>query len=498
MSTYEDLIKYSKKLRNIENAIYLLAWDERTYMPKGAVDGRSKTKAELSQMYHEKMTSDKMKKMIDELNKRSVNDSLDDIQRAAVREMTRGFDRRYKIPDELIREIAVTSSKGQSAWDVAKEKSDFDHFLPYLKKHVELQQEKAGYIGYENEPYDALIDGYEPGFTAKKIKNIFDPMKKKLSNFVDSIIDSSKIIGEGVFEGKSFDIEKQKILSEEIAKDFGYDFEHGRLDETTHPFTMGMDDDVRITNRYDDSNLSSLYSLMHETGHALYEQGLPEEWYGHPLGKRISMGYHESQSRMWENFVGRSEEFMDYLYPKLVKSFPSLKEHTKQEFYEAINQVKPSFIRVDADEVTYNLHIALRFDIELGFFRDEIEAGEADVVWQNKMDEYLGIVPEDPAEGVLQDIHWSSSQFGYFPSYALGNLYASQIFDTALEGISTLPKDISGGRFNSLREWLRDEIHSHGRRYLAEEMTNKLTGETLSEDYYLTYLKEKYSPIYEL
>ena len=498
MSTYDDLIEYSKKLRKIERAISLLHWDERTYMPDGAVEGRSETIAELSQLYHKKITSDKVKKMLDELNKPSVNDSLNETQRIEVREMTRDFKRRYKVPDELVKEIAKTSSTAQSAWEKAKEKSDFEHFLPHLEKHVKLQKERAEYIGYENEPYDALVDGYEPGFTAKKIKSIFDPMKKKLAPVAESILEKDYTPGEGVFDDKIFDIEKQQELCETIAREIGYDFEHGRLDKTVHPFTIGMDDDVRITNRYDSHNLSSLFSLMHEAGHGMYEQGIPSELYGHPIGQRISMGYHESQSRMWENFVGRSKEFVDYLFPKLTDRFPSLTDHDKDEFYEAVNRVKPTFIRVEADEVTYNLHIALRFDIELGLFRDEIEPEETQTIWQNKMDEYLNIVPEDPSKGVLQDIHWSSGQFGYFPSYALGNLYAAQIYDTVNDEISNLSENIANGQFSTLLNWLRENIHQHGRKYLASEMTERLTGEDINEDYYIEYLKNKYDPIYGL
>lgn len=494
MTDFDDLLELSNELNNLRKALYLLEWDERTYLPEGAVNGRSETKAELSKMHHNTLTSDKMKKTLEDLEKKK--DSLNEEQRAAVREMKRDFERKYKIPDSLVEEMSKTSTKAQKAWEKARNNSDFEEFLPHLKKQVELKKEMAEHVGYENEPYDVLIDEYEPGFTAKKVKSIFDPMKKKLSGVVDGILDTDYEPGEGVFEGKTFSIKKQKELGREIAESFGYDFSHGRLDETVHPFTIGMDDDVRITNRFTEKNLSSLFSLMHETGHALYEQGLPEEWFGHPLGQRISMGYHESQSRLWENFVGRNENFMSYLFPKLVDKFPQLEDHSRREFYERMNRVEPSFIRVEADEVTYNLHIALRFDIELGLFRGDIEPEETEVIWQNKMDDYLGIVPEDPAKGVLQDIHWSAGQFGYFPSYALGNLYAAQIFDTASSSIDGLKQNLENGEFGPLLDWLRDNIHRHGRKYRASEMTERVTGEDLNEDYYIDYLKDKYDPIY--
>ncbi|MEF8832688.1 MAG: carboxypeptidase M32 [Candidatus Thermoplasmatota archaeon] len=498
MSTYEDLLEISKQLRNIQRSLFLLAWDERTYMPEGAVEGRSESKAELSQIYHKKLTSEKTKKVIDELNKESAQADMDEVQKAAVREMTRDFERKYKIPDELIKEMSKVSTKAQSAWEKAREKSDFELFLPHLEKQIELKKEVAEYIGFENEPYDALVDEYEPGFTAEKIENVFGPMKKELSSLATDIFSKELEPGEDVFEGNKFNVEKQKKVCKEVAEQLGYDYEQGRLDEAVHPFTMGMDDDVRITNRYDEDNLNSLFSLMHETGHALYEQGLPSEWYGHPLGQRISMGYHESQSRMWENFIGRSKEFIDYIFPKLRDEFPSLEENTKESFYKRTNRVKPTFIRVEADEVTYNLHIALRFDLELGLFRDEIEPEETKTVWENKMDEYLDIVPDDPANGVLQDIHWSAGQFGYFPTYALGNLYAAQIYDTAEHEINGLKSEIAIGNFDELRNWLRENIHEHGRKYKAEEMTKRLTGEGLDAKYHIDHLEDKYSPIYDI
>ncbi len=498
MSAFDDLLEISNKLRNIQRAQYLLAWDERTYMPEGALEGRSETKSELSQIYHQKLTSEKTKKCIEKLNKESAQAEMDEVQKAAVREMTRDFERRYEVPDELIKKSSRISTKAQSAWEKAREKSDFEKFLPHLEKQIELKKEIAEYIGYENEPYDAHIEEFEPGFTAEKIEGIFEPMKKELSSMASEIFSKDLQPGEDVFKGEKFDVEKQKKIGREIAEEFGYDYDHGRLDEAVHPFTIGMDDDVRITNRYDEENLNSLFSLMHETGHALYEQGLPSDWYGHPLGRRISSGYHESQSRLWENFVGRSKEFWNYLFPKLREEFPQLKDTSKENFYKMINRIEPTFIRVDADELTYNLHIALRFDLELGLFRGEIEPEETKTAWENKMEEYLDIVPEDPSKGVLQDIHWSSGQFGYFPSYALGNLFAAQIFDTAQEEIDGLKNKIGQGEFQSLRDWLKENIHQHGRMYKSEEMTKRLTGEGLNEEYHIEHLKEKFGDIYGL
>ncbi|MFW6176079.1 MAG: carboxypeptidase M32 [Thermoplasmatota archaeon] len=498
MSTFDDFMELSKKIKHLRRYQSLAGWDERTYMPEGSVEGRSDMKATLSSLIHKKLTSERMKKYLNELNKPSVHDELDEVQKAQVREMQRQFDKNYKVPDDLVREIAKTASKAQKAWERSYKKSDFQEFLPYLEKQVELYKKKAEYIDYENEPYDAHLDTYEPGLTAEKVERVFDPMKKKLSSFVERIFETDIIPGEGVFDGKKFDADAQFEISKKITKQIGFDYNQGRLDEAVHPFTIGMEDDVRITNRYNEEDLSSLFSAMHEAGHGLYEQGFPPELYGTPICNGVSMGFHESQSRMWENFVGRSREFIDYLYPMLTEHYPSLKEHSEEEYYRAINRIKPSFIRVEADEATYNLHIALRFDIELGMFRDEIEPEETKTIWENKMDDYFGIVPEDPSKGVLQDIHWSAGQFGYFPSYALGNLYAAQIFDQAQDEMNSVRDKFSDGEFSHLLDWLRDNIHQYGRQYEPEDMITKLTGERLSEDYYIEYLKDKYSPIYGL
>lgn len=495
---YDKLIQIFKKLRYLQRAISLLEWDARTYLPDGAVKGRSETKGYLHKLHHKKLTSEEVKKALQELNRPEVKDSLSEIERANVREADRAFNRAYNVPEDLVEEISKASSVGQDAWKKARDKSDFEEFLPHLEKNVRLQKEKAEYINYEDEPYDALLDEYDPGMTSKRVEEIFEPMKKKLSKIVDKLISQDIEPGKGVFKGKTFSVDKQEKLSLRIAEDLGYDLEHGRLDKTVHPFTIGMDDDVRITNRYNKDDLSSIFSLIHETGHALYEQGLDPQFYGMPIGKHVSMGYHESQSRLWENFIARSRPFIDYLFPLLKEKFKNLGSHSSKEFYERINRVEPTYIRVEADEVTYNLHIALRFEIELGLFREEIEPKETEVVWQNKMEEYLGIRPEDPALGVLQDIHWSAGQFGYFPSYALGNLIAAQLFDTMQDEIDTLEKDISNGEFAKILDWLRENIHTKGRKHLAPELTKKLTGEKLKPKYHIDYIKDKFYSIYQV
>ncbi len=496
MKAYKELLDISSELRDLERTLSLLAWDERTYMPRGSVKGRSEMRATLYKIHHKLLTSDRLKRCIDELNKPSNFDQLDQIQKASLREMTRDFERTYNVPDELIQRIAKASSEGQSIWESARSQSDFDMFLPYLKKNIELRKEFASYIDYENEPYDALLDQFDPGSTAKWVEKVFAPMKKKLSRIVDDIASLDHVPGEGIFKGKQFPVNTQISLCKRLAEDIGFDFNRGRLDDTVHPFTVGMDYDVRITNRYDPGNLSSLYSLLHEAGHGMYEQNIDPDLFGTPIGKYVSMGFHESQSRTWENFVGRSRAFMEYLYPILTDEFTSLRDSSEEDLYGALNRVEPSLIRVEADEVTYNLHIALRYDIELGLFRDEIEPEETEVVWQNKMEQYLGIVPSTAAEGVLQDVHWSAAQFGYFPSYALGNLYGAQIFDTVRREIPSLDGLMSHGDFEKLRNWLVNNIYIQGRKHLAPDMLKMLTGEDVNENYLIDYIKKKYSGIY--
>ncbi len=498
MSTYEKFEEIMGTIRNLEKSITILTWDERTYMPEGAVNGRSEMKKTLSQLKHKKLTSDKMKKLINELNKPSINSKLDDIQKAAVREMTRKFERNYNIPDELIMEISKQSSKAEKKWEKAKEKSDFDIFLPHLKKQIELHKKKAEYIDYENEPFDALLDEYQPGLTAKKVEDLFNPTIKKLKKFIDRLLSEGKKSERDIFKGKKFDVNKQIKLCKEITNKMGFDYQHGRLDEIAHPYTFGIEDDVRITNSYSKENVGSIFSAMHEAGHGLYEQGISEDIYGTCLSYPLSLGYHEGQARFWENIVGHSREFIDYLFPKLKRSFPQLKEYSAQEYYESINSVGRSLVRIESDEVTYTLHIGLRFDIESGLFRDEINPEELNEVWNNKMEEYVGLRPKDPSKGVLQDVHWSIGLFGLFPNYALGNMYASQIFKQIEKDIPDVKNKFREGQFEDLLSWLKENIYKYGRRYRPDEMTKKLTGEPLNHKYYINYLEDKYKSIYDL
>ena len=494
---YENFLEYYGKLADLRETKALLSWDERVYMPKEAVEGRSRTKATLSRLIQSELTSEEMKGFIDQLNKESAQAELDEEQKANVREATREFEKAYKVPDDLIEEISKTSSMSRSAWVESKEKEDFQEFLPWLEKTIGLQKEKAEHIGYEDEPYDALLDIYEPGMKTRQIEKIFSKLKDGLIPIVDKLKDVEGYSLE-ISKDKDFGPEKQEDLSQEIVKDLGYDFQKGRLDTAEHPFTIGMEKDTRITNRYNRENIHSIFSAIHETGHAIYKQNIPDDFARKPIGKEVSTGFTEGQARLWENQIGRSKEFIDYTYPKIQDRFSQFDKIPLNKFHKSINQVSSTPIRVNADEVTYNLHILLRFEIEIGLFRGEILPEEIPQVWENKMEEYLGITPDSPAEGPLQDVHWSTGAFGYFPTYSLGNLYAAQIFDTMQDEVSNIHKNIEKGEFPSITEFLTRKIYRHGRKYRPNELVKMVTGEKLNEKYFINYLKDRYYPVYGL
>jgi len=493
MSVYEEFIGYVKELYDLRKASDLLEWDQETYMPPKSVEGRGYALATLSGVYHEKLTS---KKMGEYLKKLEIEKDLTEEQKANVREIKRIYEKKTKVPLKLVKEITKTSSLGTEAWARARKKSDFKIFQPYLEKMVSLKKDFAEAIGYEDKAYDVLIDDFEPYTTVKDIDPVFSGLRKNLVPIVKKITESETKIKDIL--NQSFDVDKQKNFGIQIIKDMGFDLEQGRLDSSAHPFTSGSCDDVRLTT-FKEGRGFHLFAMMHEAGHGLYEQGYKKEHYRTPMAEAISLGYHESQSRMWENLIGRSRFFWKYYYPKLQKDFPEqLKKYSLEDFYRAINIVKPSFIRVDADETTYNLHILLRYDMEKNLFDDKIDAKEAPETWNQKMEEYLGIVPENDAAGVLQDIHWSQGLFGYFPTYTLGNLYSVQLFNQIKKDVLGFEEKISKGNLSDLKKWLNKNVHEHGKLYSAKELTKKLTGEALNPEHFIKYLKEKFESIYNI
>lgn len=494
----EELYGIIKKAAILSSCAGVLEWDERTYMPNKGAAHRGDQKALLSGMIHELFTSPRVGELISNAEAAGITNDITSTDAVNIRELRRQYDKNVKIPKSLVEELARVTTLAESAWIEARKKRDAREFLPWLEKVIELKRQQAKAVGYKNEPYDALLDDYEPGETAQNIRKVFEGLKPQLVELVGAIAKSKRKPNVEILE-REYPIEKQAILGKIASATIGFDLEGGRIDITTHPFCSGLGPgDTRITTRYNLNHLGqAFFGIMHETGHALYDQGLETRHYGLPMGDAISLGIHESQSRMWENLVGRSRSFWVYFFPMVQKMFwESLGDVNLDEFYFAINDVRPSFIRVEADEVTYNLHILLRFEIEHAIFSGELKTVDIPGVWNEKFKSYFGITPPDDAQGCIQDVHWSSGLIGYFPTYTLGNLYASQFFAKAKKDIGNLDEQFERGQFGQLLGWLRKHIHCHGQRYRAEELVKRVTGESLNPSYLIKHLKEKYTPLY--
>lgn len=497
MPALEELKARLVELAHLKSTIAVLNWDAEVYMPTGAINSRSQTLSYLSQLLHDKFLDKEFVKILKQASKQK---SLSEHDEALIREVQREFKREKKLPSEFVATLAETTSKSSHVWAKARKESDFKIFQPYLKKIVDLKRREADYVGFKKSPYDALLDSFEPGFTAEEAWQILEEVKDFLVPLLKKIKASTVKIDPQIIHGH-FDITKQHEFNQRITKKIGFDYDLGRLDRSTHPFTTGFHPhDVRITTRYyEEDVLSALMSSMHEAGHGLYEQGLSHDHFGTPLGESASLGIHESQSRLWENMVGRSKPFWDYLYPQVQAEFPKpFKKVVLKDFYQVLNMVNPALIRVEADEVTYNLHVIIRFEIEKELIEGSISVKDLPEIWNSKIKDYLGVDVPDDAHGVLQDIHWSSGLFGYFPTYTLGTLYAAQLYAAAKQQLPQLEGDIARGEFSSLREWLRSHIHLHGKRYPAAELMQSATGQPISTQPYRDYITNKYSQLYKI
>lgn len=486
------------ELSYLNSANALLQWDQEVHMPDQAVEARSKTSSNLSKLIHEKLLSDEFEQLIEPAKEMLDQAQLEDEDAAIVREAYREYEREKKLPAEFVEELSETTSKAQKAWKQAKQDQDFEKFQPHLEKIVELKRKEADLVGYEGSPYNALLDIYEPYLTIEKLEPVLAQLKDFLIPFLERIQSSETTIDDSLVNQK-FPIDAQKEFSTEIIEALGFDLEQGVLGESVHPFTLSLHPtDVRFTSKFDEDNLlMSIGSSIHEAGHALYEQGLPAENFGTPLGEAVSLGIHESQSRIWELMVGQSKEFWQHFYPKLKNKFPDKLDGTDySDFYPIVNKVEPGLIRVTADEVTYNLHIILRYELERGLIEGDIEVEQLPSLWDKKMEEYLGVEVPNVAEGVLQDVHWSFGNIGYFPTYTLGTLYAAQFFSQAEAEIDDLEGKIAQGKFDQFRSWLRENIHIHGKYYKPNQLAQEVTGEELNPDYFIDYLENKYSDLY--
>lgn len=490
-----EVKSYIGEIEKLTKAIGLLYWDMKTYMPKKSLDTRAGVLEYLSEQEFKLTTGIKVEQFIKFFSDKI--DDLDLVDKVMVENLKRNYDETKKIPKKKYLEYVVISSKSEAAWEEAKEKSDFTIFQPHLEKLVEYQKEFINYWGYKDNKYNTLLDKYERGITVEKLDVIFSELRDGIVELLNKIKNSNKKLSKDIFYGK-FPIESQEKFSIEVLKKMGFDFNAGRLDISVHPFTLDMGSkDVRLTTHYDENEISSaLLSSIHEGGHGIYEQDIPELLESTGLASGVSMGIHESQSRFYENIVGRSKEFWTYFLPIAKEYFSEFKDVTLDEFYEAINYVEPSLIRTEADELTYSLHIIIRYEIEKSLINGEIEVKDLPKVWNNKYKEYLGIEPSNDAEGILQDMHWSDGSFGYFPSYALGNVYGAQMLNKLLKDKPDIFKEISEGKLGGVHEWLKDNVHKHGSIYTPEELIKNITNEEINTKYFLDYLNNKYLNIY--
>jgi len=488
---------YLREIEYLQSTIGILSWDSMVYMPKLGIEYRSEMLGYLSSELYKLSTSDKIKAYIDFFDNL---DNIDDITRTMLKNVKKNYERTKKIPKDEYRDFTIAASNSQAAWEEAKEKSDFSIFAPHLKSIVEYKRKFIDYLGYEDNKYDTLLDEYEPGITTKKLDQVFSQLRDAIVELLRKIKLAGYVPDTEFFKGE-FPKENQKEFSEFVLEKMGYDFkEKGRIDESMHPFTINFGNkDVRITTNYSESDFrSALFSCIHEGGHGIYEQNIDDNLKGTLLATGASMGIHESQSRFYENLIGKSEEFWKYFYKEAKARFKAFAEVDFIEFYKGINLVEPSLIRTEADELTYSLHIIIRYEIEKQLVNGEIEVEDLPSIWREKYLKYLGIEPKNDAEGVLQDMHWSDGSFGYFPSYALGNLYGAQFLNKMKKDIPNLYEQISNGNLIEILKWLKDNIHKFGLIYEPEDIIKRVTGEELNAKYFIEYLEEKFKKIYSL
>lgn len=486
-------------IEDIKSAAAVLAWDQETFMPDGGAEARAHQLSTLESRAHEQFASDPTGELLDQAAETIDDpDSLDpDV--SLVRVTRRDYERARRVPSSLVATLSEATSKAKRAWAQARQQNDFAAFAPHLERLVDLSVEKAEALGYEEEPYDALLEEYEPGLTTTDVATTFATLREDLVPLVDAIAGAPPI-DDAPLHGV-FPQEQQTAFGEQVLADLGYDFDRGRQDVSAHPFTTSFaPGDVRITTRYDESFLpSALFSTIHEGGHALYEQGIDPDLARTPLANGASLGVHESQSRLWENHVGRSRPFWRHYFPRLQTAFPDALGDTDPEaFYRAVNRVAPSLIRVEADEVTYNLHVMLRFELERGLIDGSVAVNDLPRLWNEAMDEYLGVTPDTDAKGVLQDVHWSQGAFGYFPTYTLGTLMAAQLMEAMQEDLPNLHERMAQGEFTLLLAWLREHVHRYGRMLTAPRLLDRTTGAALSAAPWLRYARDKFGALYDL
>jgi carboxypeptidase Taq len=491
---YAELVALLKRAHLLGSVAELLSWDEQVNLPPDSAEQRAAQQAALAEVNHAALSNPRLGVLLDQLEAARAELSSD--QRVVVAQARRDFDRATKLPADYVREKALQGSRGYHAWARAKKDSDFAGYAPILEKNLELAKREAAYLGWGDRAYDYMIDKHDPGMSAAVVDKLFTELKNELVPLVRKLAAWRVHPTSALLKG--FPVDGQRTFLRQVTEGIGFDYGHGRLDVSLHPFCSGTGADVRMTTRFkEDEPLDSLFSAIHETGHGLYEQGLPRGDYGTAIGMHAGMAAHESQSRLWENQIGRSHGFWTHFEPKFRALFPIQTSGVSSEgLYLAINAVEPTLIRVDADEVTYNLHIILRFELEKKLFSGELAVRDLPAAWSAAAKELLGLEPANDREGVLQDVHWSDGAFGYFPSYCLGNMMAAQLWYRALALRPELEADFAKGDFSWMLGWLRENVHGWGRRGTALELMQKVTGEALSPKPLIRYLRERYGSLY--
>ena len=488
---YAELVRLARERTVLSSSLAMLQWDAEICMPRGGVKHRGDQMALLAGLVHDRATDPHFGELLSAVEASSLVSDAEVPEGVNARELRRDFDRETRLPRRLVEELARVSALSSQAWSEARDNDDFPSFAPWLDRTFELAREKADAFGYVGVRYDALLEDYEPGMTTERLSALFAHLGTQLVPLVDSLREQSSLSTRML--DREFPLDLQRTFAEGIAAKLGFDPECGRFDLGPHPFcTMIGPGDVRIASRYQLHNFSSGFlGVMHETGHALYEQGLAPTHYGTPMGEAVSLGIHESQSRLWENLVGRSHGFWKHFYPQLQSAF-EMHDVSLEEFRGAMNYAAPGLIRVEADEVTYNLHIVIRFELERALLSGDLRATELPGAWAELYQRYLGITADSDRDGCLQDIHWSEGLIGYFPTYTLGNVYAAQLFDAAERAVGPLDDAFAAGDFRALRGWLGEHVHCHGKRYPAVTLIEKATGNPPDPSALIGSLSQRY------
>lgn len=495
MSAQQALHERIFDINALNSAVTVLDWDQQTYMPEGGAEARGEHASRLTRMAHEMFVSDETRALLEKATAAAAPGTVD---AAVCRVAQRELDLATKLPAELVARRSKLSTQAHEDWVKARKANDFKTFSPILTQMVDIARETADCIGYTDHVYDALTDQFEEGATKASWDAMFDGIREPLVNLVKEI-QSAPNHPDNSFMFGQWDTQEQSKFTEELVQAIGFDFKRGRQDTAPHPFCTNFSvGDVRLTTRYQDYLGASIFGSLHEAGHGMYEQGSPMEWDRLPIAGGVSLGVHESQSRLWENIVGRSLPFWQHFLPRLEAFFPDLRAGNVNDFYRAINKVERSLIRVEADEVTYNLHIMIRYELECAMLTGELAVKDLPEAWNAKYEAYLGLTPPTDADGCLQDVHWSMGALGYFPTYSMGNILSYQIWDALKADIPNADELMANGHFAEILEWLRSKIYQHGSRYTPKELITQATGKPMDASHYLNGITAKYRAIYSL